>query len=127
MRTLDRLAVARRIHALTIRLYGLTERFPARDRFGLASQLRRACVAAGSNIAEGDASNSNREFARYLDISKASMGEVDYQLFLARDLGYIGVAEYKALAEEVTAIRAMLVSLATAVRARPRLKSAGPD
>ncbi len=122
MRTLERFAVARRAHGLTLRLYSTTAAFPREERYGLASQMRRASASIGSNIAEGDAGRSNAEFARYLEVAIASTGEVAYQLLLARDLGYFDSATYDSLAEEAAGVRAMLIALARSVRARQPVK-----
>ena len=68
----------------------------ARD-FGLRDQIRRACISITSNIAEGFERHSNRDFARFLLIAKASCAEVRSQLYCALDQGYIDHAEFDAL------------------------------
>jgi len=71
-------------------VYQLTALFPAREQYGLTSQLRRSAVSVPSNIAEGAARNSTREFVHFLHIARASLSEIDTQLILARDLGFVG-------------------------------------
>ena len=61
-------------------IYRLTARFPANERYGLSSQLRRAAVAIPSNLAEGAARNSRREFLRYLDVARSSLVEIETQI-----------------------------------------------
>lgn len=57
--------------------------------FGLVSQMRRAAVSIPSNIAEGAARTGNREFAQFLNVARGSLSELETQLLIASDLGYI--------------------------------------
>ena len=67
-------------------IYRLTARFPNDERYGLSSQMRRAAVAIPSNIAEGAARSSRREYVRYLEIARSSLVEIETQLAIARRL-----------------------------------------
>jgi four helix bundle protein len=69
-------------------IYLLTDRFPAFERFGLTQQMRKCAVSVPSNIAEGAARASAREFCRYLAIARGSLAELETQLILSRDLGF---------------------------------------
>lgn len=71
-------------------LYRLTETFPAKETYGLTGQIRRAAISVPSNIAEGAARNTKREFAHYLSMARGSLSEIDTQLTIAKQLGYIG-------------------------------------
>lgn len=123
MRSLKRLKVADKAHSFTIKLYDSTKGFPADEKYGLTSQLRRAAVSIGSNIAEGDGHFSNRVFAKHLGIALASVSEVDYQLLLAKDLGYLPSDKFGELTREILEIQAMLVGLLDHVRKRQQYKS----
>ena len=69
-------------------VYRVTARFPKAELFGLTSQMRRAAVSVPSNIAEGRARDSTREFLHFLAISRGSLAELDTQLELAIRLDY---------------------------------------
>jgi four helix bundle protein len=71
-------------------VYRVTARFPKAELFCLTSQMRRAAVSIPSNIAEGRARNSSREFLHFLSISRGSLAELDTQLELAIRLDYTG-------------------------------------
>jgi len=67
----------------------LTQPFPKEELFGLTSQMRRAAASIPSNIAEGAARTGNREFAQFLNVARGSLSELETQLLIAIDLGYI--------------------------------------
>jgi four helix bundle protein len=69
-------------------VYKLTKNFPKEEMFGLTAQIRRCAVSIPSNIAEG-AARSGKEFAQFLSIARGSASELDTQLMIAADLGYI--------------------------------------
>lgn len=73
---------------LACMVYAMTAPFPPEERYGLASQMRRAAVSIPSNIAEGKMRGSETEFKRYLQIAFASAGELDTQFELAVRIGY---------------------------------------
>jgi four helix bundle protein len=72
-------------------VYRLTQTFPKEELFGLTSQMRRAAVSIPSNIAEGSARTGSREFAQFLNIARGSLSELETQLILASDLGYMSL------------------------------------
>ncbi|MFL5632658.1 MAG: four helix bundle protein [Gemmatimonadaceae bacterium] len=75
--------------ALTLEVYRITESFPHGERFGLTSQLRRAAVSVPSNIAEGHARSTRGEYKNSLSVARGSIAEVEVQLCLAEQLGYV--------------------------------------
>ncbi|MBN2836749.1 MAG: four helix bundle protein [Candidatus Delongbacteria bacterium] len=72
-----------------LEVYGITNSFPDKEKFGLSSQLQRASVSVVSNIAEGISRNSNKEKMRFLEMSYGSLMEVYCQLHIAVNLTYI--------------------------------------
>ena len=77
-----------------LKIYGITKSFPKEELYGLTSQIRRAAVSIPSNIVEGRARGSNKEYKRFLLISRGSLEEVKYQLLLAKDLQYVESSIY---------------------------------
>lgn len=111
MHNYRRLDVWVRSYELTLSIYTATSGWPSGERFGLVSQLRRAAVSIPSNIAEGSSQASRRGFGRYLRTALGSAAEVDTQLRLARDLGYLSHRLGASLLGEVDGVSRMLVSL----------------
>ncbi len=102
------LKVWQRSHQFVLDVYRLTTQLPAEEKFGLTSPIRRSAVSIPSNIAEGSARESDADFSRFVLIAMSSAAELDYQLLLAHEPGYVGQQEYKNLMTELTEIRRML-------------------
>lgn len=109
MRPHHELRVWRDSMELATRLYAITEKFPDAEKFGLTSQLRRAAVSVPSNIAEGAARGSRKEFVQFLTIARGSLSEIDTQIRIAVNLGF--VSEASSLLAEVENVQAALGSL----------------
>jgi four helix bundle protein len=89
-------------------VYLLTASFPKEEIYGLISQMRRASVSIPSSIAEGAARSTNKDFARFLYISLGSLAELETQLLLTVDLGFI---DNNNLDDSIQSIRRMLIGL----------------
>ena len=76
------------IHMVTV-VYGATRTFPKEEVFGLTSQMRRAAISIPSNVAEGAARSSRKEFAHFLNVAKGSLSELETQLLISVKLGYL--------------------------------------
>jgi four helix bundle protein len=70
-------------------IYQLTDQFPTSEKYGLISQIQRASVSIASNIAEGAARKSQKEFSQFLHIAQGSSFEVETQLIIAQEIGYL--------------------------------------
>ena len=82
-------------------VYRVTATFPKEELYGLVSQMRRAAVSVPSNIAEGAARASTKEFAQFLYTASGSLSELETQLLLAKELGWITEGEVFELVEKV--------------------------
>ena len=78
---------------LTLLIYELTNEFPKHELYGLSSQMRRASVAIASNLAEGSARRTRRDFRQFVIIAKGSNFELQTQLLVAMRLGYASEAK----------------------------------
>ena len=105
------LMVWQRAMKLVKDIYRVSDQFPRREIYGLASQIRRAAVSVPSNLAEGASRNSRGEFRQFIGTARGSLAEVETQLEIARDLGYLPVQNAQELLREVDEISRMLAGL----------------
>jgi len=96
---------------LAKQLYRLTAKFPNDEKFGLISQIRRAAVSVSSNIAEGQARNTTGEFIQFISHAEGSAAELDTQLYLSIELGFVTSMEAAPILALIDEIRRMLNSL----------------
>ena len=107
----SKLIVWQKSHALVLKIYEISKSFPSDELFGLTSQIRRALVSIPSNIVEGKARGSTKEYKRSLLIARGSLEEAKYQLLLARDLHYIDEQIYKELFSNMDEVGRLLGGL----------------
>jgi len=101
---------------LVTEIYKTTQQFPREEIYGLTSQLRRAAVSIPSNIAEGQARLSKPDFKNFLGHARGSLVEVETQLLIARNLGYLNEAAADELLKQTTEVARILNGLLTSVR-----------
>ena len=99
-------------------IYEATRNFPTEERYGLTNQLRRAAVSVPSNIAEGQARFSQKEFHHFLSIARGSLAEIETQLFLAKELGYLSATKCASLIANADELGRILNGLIAAIKIR---------
>jgi len=92
-------------------VYRVTEFFPTKESFGLISQIRRAAVSVPSNIAEGAARQTKKEFTQFLYIARGSLSELDTQLDLAMRLAFLNQRDLSLLDEKMERVDKMINGL----------------
>jgi four helix bundle protein len=111
------LKVWHKAHAVTLDVYAVTEAFPAAERYGLTSQMRRAAASVPSNIAEGCVRSSDPDFARFLHVALGSASELEYFALLARDLKMLPAIDYERLLVNIQEVKRMLTALIAKLKA----------
>lgn len=94
--------------ALVMLVYALIKTFPKEEQYALCDQLRRAVISIPSNIAEGSGRTSAKDEAHFLEMAFGSLMEVNCQIDIAYDLGYIAKEDVARVEERVRAIAALL-------------------
>jgi four helix bundle protein len=105
------LGVWKKAMATVKSVYLVTQKFPKEEIYALTSQMRRAAVSIPSNIAEGKSRFSDKEFARFLLIARGSVAELETQILISQDLGYIPAEQVEAFLRDITEIGRMLSGL----------------
>ena len=102
--------------AQVTRVYEATRGFPPEERFGLASQMRRAAISVPCNIVEGCARHTESEFLRFLDLAYGSARELEYQISIAQRLGYLPEKAGESLAGAAVEVSKVLGGLIRSLR-----------
>ena len=95
-------------------VYKLVKFLPKEETYALSDQIRRSAVSIPSNIAEGSSRNSKKEFIQFLYIALGSLCELETQLLIAKNVGYIN--DFKYIKEKITSIKKMLNALITSIK-----------
>ena len=95
--------------SLVVEVYKFTQKFPQSELYGLTSQIRRSAVSISSNIAEGCARQSIKETIQFLHISLGSIAELETQLIIAKELGYIN--DLEEIVNKLSFIRGLILGL----------------
>lgn len=98
-------------HKLAIDIYRLTESFPTNEQYGLISQLKRAASSVTSNIAESFGRSSSKDTEHFFVMATGSLYEIKSQLLLAKDLGFVGLEDFNAIAEQTNLAHKLLNGL----------------
>lgn len=117
MRDFKNYEVWRRSHALTLKIYEITNAYPSAAKNRLISQMLRASYSVPSNFAEGCGRLSDKDFNRFLQISLGSVHELEYFVILSKDLKYITNEVFEALLADINLIKKQLYSLSKKLQA----------
>jgi four helix bundle protein len=104
------------VHCFGKEIYEATKRFPSSEIYGLTNQLRKAAVSIPSNIAEGQGRISPKEFRQFLSISLGSLAEVETQIIIANEIGYLAKEELDSLRIKIDHIRKMAKALLNSIK-----------
>jgi len=110
------LDVWKRSISYVTKIYELTETFPSEERFGLISQIRRSAISIPSNVAEGAARRSDKEFLQFLYISLGSVAELETQLIISNNLKFMESSDQ--LLSELNEIKKMTLGLIKYVKSK---------
>ena len=116
MQSFHNLRVTGRVRELNRIVYMVTAKFPSDERFGLVSQMRRASISIGANIAEGCGRQGDRGLLAFLQIAMGSANELEFEALAASDLGLLTLSEHRALVEAIGHVKRMLASLIADLR-----------
>src|SRR4051812_33785263 len=109
---------------ISLAVYKLTNGFPDSERYGLVSQMRRCAISIPSNIAEGHARLSTREYVRHLSISLGSLAELETQMHISKELGYARSELISDLLDDADQLGKQIRSLTKSLRLK--LKNPSP-
>jgi four helix bundle protein len=109
--------------ALVTDIYSTTSAFPPAEIYGLVSQLRRAAVSVPSNIAEGQGCATKGEFIQFLCHARGSLYEVETQVVISRNLGYISVAQQESILNSLSELGRILNGLITSLQSKQTVRS----
>lgn len=104
--------------SLTKLIYEVTADFPDHQKFGIISQLQRASVSVSSNIAEGSSRESQKEFNHFLSIAIGSLFELDTQITIAYEIGYLSKEKYKTLINQISELIRMTIGFQKSIQSK---------
>jgi four helix bundle protein len=129
-----RLRVFQDAHQLTLSIYRSTRRFPREEWFGLRSQMRRAAVSIPTNLVEGSARSSSRDYLRFLYVALGSACELKYLVRLSSEVGYVGgeargevEAQSEAVVRQLERLVQQVERFSLTETARPRRRTSNPE
>ena len=109
MQKYTNLEIWKKSYSLALQIYGISKTFPNDEKFGLISQIRRASVSIPINIAEGAGRATEKDFANFIQIAIGSANEVECELMLAKDLGYVNEDIFQNLYDQLREVKIMMI------------------
>jgi len=98
-------------HKLVLMVYKETENFPEKEKFCLVSQMRRCAISITSNIAEGFSRSTNKDKYQFYSMAQGSLTELQNQLLIARDVGYLKEKEFQKIAQQTITVNKLINGL----------------
>lgn len=98
------------------KIYKVTYNFPKEELFGITSQMRRAAISIPSNIAEGAARTSKKEFSNYLSIALGSASELETQLIISKNLQYLNIELFNTIIQDLNNLQRMIGGLMKSIK-----------
>lgn len=98
-------------HELVLMVYKITETFPKKETFGLVTQMRRCAVSITSNVAEGFSRRSHKEKVQFYSVALGSVTELQNQLLVAKDVGYLSKKKFRDIAEQSVKVHKIINGL----------------
>ncbi|MFH0905338.1 MAG: four helix bundle protein [bacterium] len=118
MATYQNLIIWQKARSLVHAVYAATAKFPAQEQFALTSQMNRCVVSIVSNIAEGWARGSTKDFLRFLYMSLGSLAELETQIILAIDLGYLPERDQESVCAQTDEVGRLINSTISTLRSK---------
>ena len=116
IRSFTDLVAWKEAHKLAIIVYKITDEFPQKETYTLTDQARRSAISISSNIAEGFSRQGQKEKLQFYYIAKGSLTELQNQLLLAKDVGYITKETFGQLAEQSVKVSKLLNGLIKSIK-----------
>lgn len=120
------LDVFKKAHNLVLKIYQITENFPAKEQFRIVSQMIKAAYSIPANIAEGSSRNTTKEYLNYLFISRGSLNELKYFLKLSKDLNYVSEDTFKQFENKCNEVGKLLNGLINSLKKITKSQSPNP-
>ena len=111
IKSFTQLNVWKEAHKLVLLIYKATESFPKKETYSLIDQMRRCSISITSNIAEGFSRQGKKEKLQFYYVSKGSLTELQNQLLVAKDIGYLTQKEFNSIAEQTVLVHKLLNGL----------------
>lgn len=110
------LIVWKKAHAVVLEIYYLTKTFPQEEKYGLSDQMRRSAISITSNIAEGFSRIYKKEKKQFYYIALGSVTELENQLLVGKDVGYISQKKFMSIAVQLIEVHKLLNNLIKSIK-----------
>jgi len=104
-------------HSLLLAIYKSSLKLPSDEKFNLTSQIRRSATSIPCNIVEGCSRETQKSKANFIQIAYSSSNELEYQILILKDLGYLSEEDFSSLQKQITKVKKMLFVFLKKIRA----------